>query len=73
MNIKIENIDTVEECEPLTGFLDRQIKRLVVLEPGVLCSEVGRLSSIHPLYSSIIEDCISVRVLENVGSIKPTF
>lgn len=73
MNIKVKHIDTEEGCELLAEFLDSQINRLVELEPDLRCSEVGRMSSIHPLYSSIIEDCISIRVLGENGRLNQAY
>lgn len=73
MEIKVKHIDTEEGCELLADFLDRQINRLIELEPDLRRSQVGRLSPIHPLYSSIIEDCISIRLLGQNGRLNQAY
>lgn len=73
MSINKFELDTEEGCKIWETFLDKQIDRLVQIEPSLRSSMVARISDIHPIYSSIIEDAISVRILGADGRLNQSY
>lgn len=73
MSINKFELDTEEGCKVWESFLDNQIDRLVQIEPSLRSSMVSRISDIHPIYSSIIEDAISVRILGADGRLNQSY
>lgn len=57
------NVHTEDGANRLAGFLDGQIERLVSATSHVRDSGSVRVSRLYALYSSIIEDAISIRIL----------
>lgn len=57
------NIDTEKGMLILAKFLDKQISLLVEIEPLLRNHSNKLINALHPVYSSIIEDAISIRIL----------
>ena len=57
------SVDSKEGEELGAKFLDEQIATLLKLEPILRDSVLSRISKLHPLFASVIEDAISIRIL----------
>lgn len=58
-------IDTNKGMVSLARMVDEQINVLIEIEPILRKSQDKKISAIHPLFSTLIEDCISLRLLGN--------
>ena len=63
MEEDIAQVDTDKGASILANFLDQMITLMVNNEEKLKRSSNSRISDIHPLYASILEDCISIRLL----------
>ena len=57
------HIDSVAGAQALAEFLDDQISSLIQLEPKLGKTKIPRIHRIHAVFTAIIEDAISVRLL----------
>lgn len=56
-------VQTAEGEAALASFLDQQIRRCIQLTPSVQDSKLPRVSRLFAIFSAIIEDAISIRLL----------
>lgn len=63
----VEIVETAEGEEALARFLDQQIRRCVELAVPLKDSGLPRVSRLYAVFSAIIEDAISIRLLGNDG------
>ena len=59
----VEKVQTADGEVALARFLDRQIRRCIHLTTALKDSELPRVSRLYAIFSAIIEDAISIRLL----------
>lgn len=73
MTINTYESDTDSGCKIWELFLEKQIDRLISIEPSLRFSAVAHISDVHAIYSSIIEDAISIRMLGANGRLNQSY
>ena len=66
-------VDSLAGAELLARFLDEQITSFVKLEPILRDSPLARVARLHPVFASIIEDAISIRLLGSASRLNQAY
>lgn len=67
------DIHTSDGAKILAGFLNEQVVQMVNAESMVSQSEIYKLSKLHALYASIIEDATSIRLLGDFSKLNQAY